>query len=122
MRNLIFVLVSLVIGANQALAYQSMSITCVDDEGEEVWISVQFRGEDGDGGNRHQSWRERWTSDYFFQLNYQHGGLELDGIPYSWTAFQVDLNDMEFTYRTLWNSEIYSEQTGTCASITVEQV
>jgi len=45
-----------------------------------------------------------------------------EGLPYSWTSFQLDLNDMTFTYRTLWNREIESEQQGSCAGITIEQI
>lgn len=109
--------------AAEANAYQVMEIFCDATDGEEVWIGIQFEGEDAEGGNVHQTWIERWTDDYFFQLNYQHSGLESDeGLPYSWTAFQVDLNTMEFTNRMLWNSEIYLEQEGICSGINVKQV
>ena len=100
-----------------------MQVHCVDTAGEEVWILAYHQGADGDGGNRHQLYRERWTDDYFFQLNYQLSGLASEeGLPYSWTSFQLDLNDMTFTYRTLWNREVESEQQGSCAGITIEQI
>ena len=107
-----------------------MEVYCTDTDGEELIIWVHHKGEDADdgigiaGSNPHQSWIERWTDDYFFQLNYQHGGLQMEdhGLPFSWTAFQVDLNTMEFTHRMLWNSEIYMEQEGTCSVINVERV
>ena len=108
---------------SRAWAYQSMQVHCVDTAGEEVWILAYHQGADGDGGNRHQLYRERWTDDYFFQLNYQLSGLASEeGLPYSWTSFQLDLNDMTFTYRTLWNREVESEQQGSCAGITIEQI
>ena len=108
---------------SRAWAYQSMQVHCVDTAGEAVWILAYHQGEDGDGGNRHQLYRERWTDDYFFQLNYQLSGLASEeGLSYSWTSFQLDLNDMTFTYRTLWNREVESEQQGSCAGITIEQI
>ena len=108
---------------SRAWAYQSMQVHCVDTAGEAVWILAYHQGADGDGGNRHQLYRERWTDDYFFQLNYQLSGLAAEeGLPYSWTSFQLNLNDMTFTYRTLWNREVESEQQGSCAGITIEQI
>ena len=110
--------------ASKANAYQAMEIFCDATDGEEVWVGINFAGEDAEGGNVHQTWIERWTDDYFFQLNYQLAGLQWKdhGLPYSWTSFQVDLNTMEFTYRGLWNSEIAFEREGTCSGITVKQV
>ena len=46
---------------SRAWAYQSMQVHCVDTAGEEVWILAYHQGADGDGGNRHQLYRERCT-------------------------------------------------------------
>ena len=123
MRSAFLLFTILCVVTSRAWAYQSMQVHCGDTAGEEVWILAYHQGEDGDGGNRHQLYRERWTDDYFFQLNYQLSGLaDEEGLPYSWTSFQLNLNDMTFTYRTLWNREIESEQQGSCAGITIEQI
>ena len=114
---------ALLVLAVQVNAAQVMEVYCTATDGEELIIWVHHKGEDADHGNPHQSWIERWTDDYFFQLNYQHSGLQSEeGLPYSWYAFQLSLSDMSFTRRVLWNREIESEQTGTCSAINVEQV
>ena len=116
---------ALLLNTGQASAAQMMEVYCTDTDGEDLRIWVFHEGENSDhgGGNRHQSWIERWTDDYFFQLNYQHSGLQSEeGLPYSWYAFQLNLDEMTFTYRTLWNREIESEQEGSCSAISLEQV
>ena len=71
MRTAFLVFTILCVVTSRAWAYQSMQVHCVDTAGEAVWVLAYHQGEDGDGGNRHQLYRERWTDDYFFQLNYQ---------------------------------------------------
>ena len=114
---------ALLLNTGQASAAQMMEVFCTDTDGKDLNIWVFHEGENGDHGNPHQSWIERWTDDYFFQLNYQHSGLQSEeGLPYSWYAFQLDLDEMTFTYRTLWNGELESEQEGSCSAISLEQV